>query len=153
MWFGETPKNIVATFRAAAEQNAVLLFDEADAIANAPLLGAGLPHERESNLNGERAPARVGGVQRHRDFCNQSGGEFRSGFERRIRAHVLFEIPGPEERARIWELQIHPKKTPLAPDVDFKRLAERYNGEWRRYQKRRAQGCGIRGRPSGLGSK
>ncbi len=31
MWFGETPKNIVATFRAAADQNAVLFFDEADA--------------------------------------------------------------------------------------------------------------------------
>src|SRR5712692_11173425 len=32
MWVGETPKNIVATFRAAVEQNAVLLFDEADSI-------------------------------------------------------------------------------------------------------------------------
>jgi SpoVK/Ycf46/Vps4 family AAA+-type ATPase len=31
-----------------------------------------------------------------------------------------------EERARIWQLQIHPKKTPLASDVDFRRLAERY---------------------------
>ena len=33
MWVGETPKNIVAAFRAATEQNAVLFFDEADAIA------------------------------------------------------------------------------------------------------------------------
>src|ERR1044072_2994264 len=49
MWFGETPKNIVATFRAAAEQNAVLFFDEADAIATRRSSGAGLPHERESN--------------------------------------------------------------------------------------------------------
>jgi sorbitol-specific phosphotransferase system component IIBC len=39
---------------------------------------------------------------------------------------VLFEMPGVEERARIWQLQIHPQKTPLAPDVDFRRLAERY---------------------------
>jgi SpoVK/Ycf46/Vps4 family AAA+-type ATPase len=35
-------------------------------------------------------------------------------------------MPGPAERARIWELQIHPRKTPLAADVDFRRLAERY---------------------------
>ena len=35
-------------------------------------------------------------------------------------------MPGVAERERIWELQIHPKKTPLAPDVDFRRLAERY---------------------------
>src|SRR5919109_1144644 len=31
MWVGETPKNIAAVFRAAAEQRAVLFFDEADA--------------------------------------------------------------------------------------------------------------------------
>src|SRR5512132_1053126 len=50
MWFGETPKNIVATFRAAAEQNAVLFFDEADAIATRRSAGVPLPHDRESNL-------------------------------------------------------------------------------------------------------
>src|SRR5262249_27303503 len=43
MWFGETPKNIVAMFRTAAEQNAVLLFDEADAIATRRSTGAILP--------------------------------------------------------------------------------------------------------------
>ena len=32
MWAGETPKNIAGIFRAAAEQNAVLFFDEADAL-------------------------------------------------------------------------------------------------------------------------
>ena len=33
MWVGETPKNVAAVFRMAVEQNAVLFFDEADAIA------------------------------------------------------------------------------------------------------------------------
>src|SRR5262245_13337687 len=33
MWVGETPKNIAGIFRSATDQNAVLLFDEADAIA------------------------------------------------------------------------------------------------------------------------
>jgi len=36
MWVGETPKNIAAIFRAASEQTPVLLFDEADAIADTP---------------------------------------------------------------------------------------------------------------------
>jgi SpoVK/Ycf46/Vps4 family AAA+-type ATPase len=58
-------------------------------------------------------------------FATNLAANFDPAFERRIRNHVLFEIPGVEERARIWELQIHPKKTPLAPDVDFRRLAER----------------------------
>src|SRR5688572_31629226 len=33
MWMGETSKNVAAVFRLARDQNAVLLFDEADAIA------------------------------------------------------------------------------------------------------------------------
>ncbi|MDQ3813575.1 MAG: ATP-binding protein [Armatimonadota bacterium] len=33
LWAGETGKNVSAVFRAAAEQDAVLFFDEADAIA------------------------------------------------------------------------------------------------------------------------
>src|SRR5215217_1623125 len=33
LWMGETPKNVAAVFRLAREENAVLLFDEADAIA------------------------------------------------------------------------------------------------------------------------
>src|SRR4029453_7549740 len=33
MWMGETPKNIAAVFRIAREEQAVLFFDEADAIA------------------------------------------------------------------------------------------------------------------------
>ena len=30
------------------------------------------------------------------------------------------------ERERIWQVQIHPQKTPLAPDVDFRDLAQRF---------------------------
>jgi SpoVK/Ycf46/Vps4 family AAA+-type ATPase len=36
-------------------------------------------------------------------------------------------MPGPEDRVQIWQLQIHPRKTPLASDVDFKQLAEQYS--------------------------
>src|SRR5438105_10374404 len=51
---------------------------------------------------------------------------FAPAFERRIRTHVRFEMPGLEERERIWQVQVHPSKTPLARDVDFRVLAERY---------------------------
>ncbi|MEA2344250.1 MAG: hypothetical protein QOF63_2419, partial [Thermoanaerobaculia bacterium] len=50
MWMGETPKNIAAAFRSAVEQNAVLFFDEADAIAVRRSAGAALAQERESNV-------------------------------------------------------------------------------------------------------
>jgi ATP-dependent Zn protease len=35
-------------------------------------------------------------------------------------------MPGVDERAEIWQLQIHPTKTPIASDVDFHRLAKQY---------------------------
>jgi SpoVK/Ycf46/Vps4 family AAA+-type ATPase len=51
---------------------------------------------------------------------------FDPAFERRIRTHVRFEMPGLEEREQIWKVQLHPLKTPLAADVNFRVLAERY---------------------------
>jgi SpoVK/Ycf46/Vps4 family AAA+-type ATPase len=126
MWFGETPKNIVATFRAAAEQNAVLFFDEADAIATRRSAGAPMPHDRETNLTINVLLRELEAFNGIVIFATNLAANFDPAFERRIRTHVLFEMPGAEERERIWELQVHPKKTPLAPDVDFRKLAERY---------------------------
>jgi SpoVK/Ycf46/Vps4 family AAA+-type ATPase len=126
MWVGETPKNISRVFRAAADEDAVLFFDEADAIAMRRSAGAGMPHERESNLVVNvllRELEQFNGIL---IFATNLAANFDPAFERRIRAHVLFEMPGVEERVRIWELQVHPRKTPLARDVNFRELAERH---------------------------
>ena len=125
MWMGETPKNIVATFRAARKDNAVLLFDEADAIASrrssAPDLGA----LRESNAVITvllQELERFNGVV---IFATNLAANFDPAFERRIRTHVLFEMPGLSEREQIWRVQMHPR-TPLADDVDFRALAKQF---------------------------
>jgi len=126
MWVGETPKNIVAAFRAATEQNAVLFFDEADAIAGRRSSGGGLPHMREANITVNvllRELEEFNGVV---IFATNLAANFDPAFERRIRTHVRFEMPGIDERERIWRVQVHPSKTPLASDVDFRALAERY---------------------------
>ena len=126
MWIGETPKNIVATFRAAVEQSAVLFFDEADAIASRRSAGSPMRYERESNLTVNVLLRELEAFNGIVIFATNLAANFDPAFERRIRTHVLFEMPGVEERARIWQLQLHPKKTPVAPDVDFRQLAERY---------------------------
>jgi SpoVK/Ycf46/Vps4 family AAA+-type ATPase len=126
MWVGETPKNIVAAFRTAAEQNAVLFFDEADAIATRRSTGLGLAHDRGSNMTVNVLLRELEAFNGIVIFATNLAANFDRAFERRIRTHVLFEMPGVEERLRIWKLQIHPRKTPLAPDVDFQNLAERY---------------------------
>ena len=35
-------------------------------------------------------------------------------------------MPGVEEREQIWRVQVHPSRTPLGDDVDFRALAERH---------------------------
>ncbi len=126
MWVGETPKNIVGAFRSAVEKNAVLFFDEADAIATRRTAGAPMRSDREANLTVNVLLRELEAFNGIVIFATNLAANFDPAFERRIRTHVLFEIPGVEERERIWKLQIHPKKTPLAPDVDFRTLAERY---------------------------
>ncbi len=126
MWMGETPKNVVAAFNSASEQNAVLFFDEADAIATRRASGASLPQQREANLTVNvllRELETFNGVV---IFATNLAANFDPAFERRIRTHVRFVMPGAVEREAIWRVQIHSKKTPLSSDVNFKTLAERY---------------------------
>lgn len=126
MWMGETPKNIAGVFRAAAEQNAVLFFDEADAIAGRRAAAGGTGQDRESNLTVSVLLRQLDAFNGVVIFATNLAANFDPAFERRIRTHVQFLMPGPEERERIWHVQIHPRKTPLARDVDFRALAERY---------------------------
>jgi SpoVK/Ycf46/Vps4 family AAA+-type ATPase len=126
MWMGETPKNVAAIFRAARDEQAVLLFDEADAIAARRSTSVDSGAQRESNsvvnVMLQELEQYTGVVI----FATNLAANFDPAFERRIRTHVLFEMPGETERARIWQVQLHPLRTPLAPDVDFDDLARRY---------------------------
>jgi SpoVK/Ycf46/Vps4 family AAA+-type ATPase len=125
MWFGETPKNVAAVFRLAEEEDAVLFFDEADAIAASRSTDVGQGLQREANTVVNvllQELERFDGVV---IFATNLAANFDPAFERRIRTHVLFELPGPEERERIWAVQLHPR-TPLAGDVSFYELAQRF---------------------------
>lgn len=124
-WAGATGKNVAALFRAAAAQEAVLFFDEADAIAGRRSTAPELGYQREANTvvnvllqELEEFPGVV-------VFATNLAANFDPAFERRIRTHILFEMPGPEERERIWRVQLHPR-TPLGEEVDFRALAEAY---------------------------
>lgn len=126
MWAGETPKNVAALFRSAEKEGAVLFFDEADAIAARRGTGALQRNDREANTTVNVLLQELEEFAGVVIFATNLAVNFDPAFERRIRTHVLFEMPGPAERARIWHVQLHPQKTPLAPDVDFETLAERY---------------------------
>jgi ATPases of the AAA+ class len=126
MWAGETPKNVASVFRMATEQDAVLFFDEADAIASRRTTGAAQAYQRESNTVVNVLLKELEAFNGVVIFATNLAVNFDPAFERRIRTHVRFEMPGVDEREKIWKVQIHPTKTPLADDVDFRALAERY---------------------------
>jgi SpoVK/Ycf46/Vps4 family AAA+-type ATPase len=124
-WVGQTSKHVATVFRAAERQNAVLFFDEADAIAGRRFSSATAGYEREANATVNvllQELERFNGVI---IFATNLAASLDPAFERRIRTHILFGLPGVEERERIWRSQLHPR-TPLAEDVDFHALAEEF---------------------------
>jgi SpoVK/Ycf46/Vps4 family AAA+-type ATPase len=125
-WVGQTAKHVASVFRAAERQDAVLFFDESDSIAGRRFttMQAAVDREANSVVNVllhelETFPGIV-------IFATNLAANMDPAFERRIRTHILFEMPNAAERERIWHVQLHPQKTPLAEDVDFRMLAERY---------------------------
>ena len=125
-WVGQTAKHVASVFRAAERQDAVLFFDESDSIAGRRFatMQAAVDREANSVVNVllhelETFPGIV-------IFATNLAANMDPAFERRIRTHILFEMPNAAERERIWRVQLHPQKTPLADDVDFRVLAERY---------------------------
>jgi SpoVK/Ycf46/Vps4 family AAA+-type ATPase len=125
MWVGETPKNVAAIFRMAQEEDAVLFFDEADAIAARRSTDVSHGSQREANTTVNvllQELERFDGVV---IFATNLAANFDPAFERRIRTHVLFELPDADAREKIWKVQLH-DRTPLADDVDFRALADRY---------------------------
>jgi SpoVK/Ycf46/Vps4 family AAA+-type ATPase len=126
MWMGETSKNVSAIFRTAYEEQAVLFFDEADAIAARRSTSVDSGAQRESN---SVVNVLLQELERYTGvviFATNLAANFDPAFERRIRTHVLFELPGETERVQIWKAQLHPSRTPLAADVDFDILARDY---------------------------
>ena len=127
LWMGETPKNVAAIFRTARDERAVLLFDEADAIATRRSTSVAHGFQRESNTVVSVLLQELEWYSGVVIFATNLAANFDPAFERRIRTHVLFEMPGEAERLQIWRVQLHPARTPLAGDVDFQALAQRYD--------------------------
>ena len=149
MWMGETPKNIAAVFRRAREEHAVLFFDEADAIACRRSTSVDHGFQRESNTVVSVLLQELESFNGVVIFATNLAANFDPAFERRIRSHVLFEMPGVDEREHIWRVQMHPTLTPLADDVDFRSLAETYDGQRRRHSQCGSEGRARRGRRTG----
>jgi SpoVK/Ycf46/Vps4 family AAA+-type ATPase len=125
MWVGETPKNVAELFRIASEENAVLLFDEADSIAARRSTSPDQGFSREANAVVNVLLKELESFRGVVIFATNLAANFDPAFERRMRTQVLFEMPDAALRERIWRAQLHPR-TPVR-EVDFGRLAATYD--------------------------
>jgi hypothetical protein len=119
-WSGEAEKQVSRAFRRAAEENALLLLDEADAIAGDR--DDEYTHETTmTNLLLQEIEAFQGPVI----LTTNRIGVLDQALERRLSAKLEFPLPGIDERKALWRLYI-PAGAPLAMDVNLDTLARHF---------------------------
>ena len=123
-WIGETEKNLDRIFAAAEGANAILLFDEADALFG-KRSEVRDSHDRYANLEISyllRKMEEFAGVAL---LATNLRANLDEAFVRRLAFTVHFPFPDAGSRERIWR-GIWPAATPLAGDVDLGALAGRF---------------------------
>ncbi|MGW2724064.1 AAA family ATPase [Streptomyces sp. NPDC001492] len=120
-YVGETEKNLARVFDAAADSDAVLFFDEADALfgKRAEVRDA---HDRYANLETAYLLQRMEQYEGLAVLATNLRHHLDQAFTRRL--HIVADFPFPDvpERLRIWRTCL-PPQTPTAPDVDLAELA------------------------------
>ncbi len=123
-WLGETEKNLDRVFAAAQGANAVLFFDEADAVFGRRS-DVQDSHDRYANL---QTAYLLQAIERHDGpviLATNMRGNIDDAFLRRMDAVVEFPFPAAEHRLRLWELLL-PPEAPRGDDVELEFLAERF---------------------------
>ena len=121
-YIGETEKNLRQLFTQAASANAILLFDEADA-----LLGKRSAvkdaHDRYANTEVAYLLQKMEEYPGISILTTNVRQNIDEAFTRRMRFIIEFPFPEDEDRLRIWQT-VWPREVPLAADVDLPRLAQ-----------------------------
>jgi hypothetical protein len=122
-YIGETEKNLDRVFVEADAGDAILFFDEADALfgKRSEVKDA---HDRYANIEAAFLLQRL---EVHRGVCILASNlrkNLDEAFTRRIQLITEFPLPGPDERTRIWEL--HLVSGQLDDDVDLALLGRRF---------------------------
>ena len=123
-YIGETEKNLGRVFDAAESSNAILFFDEADALfgKRSEVSDA---HDRYANIEVGYLLQRMetfGGIT---VLATNLRNNMDEAFVRRLDFHVQFALPDEAERREIWT-RVLPDSCPLDDTVDLPFLAERF---------------------------
>jgi len=121
-YIGETEKNLARIFAEAQSSNAVLFFDEADALFGKRTQVRDA-HDRYANVEISYLLQKMEEYQGLVILATNLRKNIDEAFVRRLHFMVDFPLPGPADRRRIWA-QIWPVATPRDADVDLDVLAE-----------------------------
>ena len=123
-WLGETEKHLADIFDAAERSQAVLLFDEADALFGRRT-DVSDAHDRYANLETAYLLTRLERFEGLAVLSTNLQRQLDPAFMRRLEFVVDFDEPGVRERAQLWRCHL-PAAAPLAADLDVNELASLY---------------------------
>src|SRR5207237_6386358 len=124
-WIGETERNLAKVFDEAEQSNAIILFDEADAMF-AKRTEVKTSVDRYANLEVNFLLQRMEAFSGVTILTSNFEDSIDSAFKRRLTFRLRFEKPDAAARAALWQKMI-PRSAPLSPDVDFDRLGARFD--------------------------
>lgn len=120
-WVGETEKNLDAAFAEAEDSQAVLLFDEADALfGKRGNVETGV--DRYANLEVSHLLQRLDEFGGLVILASNLRDNIDPAFTRRFHSILYFPRPLLAERQRLWQLAF-PPQAPVDPSIDFDALA------------------------------
>ncbi|MEP7356314.1 MAG: ATP-binding protein, partial [Anaerolineales bacterium] len=123
-YIGETEKNLGRIFDEASNSNAILFFDEADAIfgKRSEVKDA---HDRYANIEVSYLLQRMETYDGVTILATNLRANLDEAFTRRLQFAVDFPFPDEAYRLRIWEA-LFPDSLPRADNLDLKLLAQRF---------------------------
>jgi AAA+ superfamily predicted ATPase len=123
-YIGETEKNLSRVFDDAQESNAILFFDEADALfgKRSEVKDA---HDRYANIEISYLLQRVEEYEGAIILASNLSNNIDDAFLRRMHFSIEFPFPAQNHRLAIWR-GIFPSQAPVASDLDFDFLARKF---------------------------
>jgi len=123
-YIGETEKNLEIVFREAEAANAVLFFDEADAVFGKRTTTESA-HDRYANIEVSYLLQRIEAYEGIAILASNFYNNLDEAFVRRMRSCIEFAEPDAEQRRLIWQKHL-PEEVPLTEDLDFEFLADQF---------------------------
>jgi SpoVK/Ycf46/Vps4 family AAA+-type ATPase len=123
-WIGETEKHLALAFDVAERAQAILLFDEADALFG-KRTEVSDAHDRYANLETAYLLSRLERFEGLAILSTNLKQNIDPAFLRRLEFAIDFDEPSAVEREALWRCHL-PPEAPLAADVNLSELAALY---------------------------